>query len=226
VLQNLVHLFYPQLCAACRQPLATGSKVVCVHCRLQLPYLDHFSLGENIITKMFWGRAPVQTAFSLLYFKKDTIVQELLHALKYRNRKDVAEAFGQEIGQKWLSLQNQPDFDLVVPVPMHRSKYKTRGYNQAELIAAAIAEVMHKPLATDLLKKPTRSESQTKKGRLDRWNSAEQQFVHSGKPHAPGILLVDDVITTGATIEACIQTLQHFNSHCRVSVATLAYAYR
>lgn len=226
MLQNLIHLFYPQLCAGCGLPLPTGGRVVCVHCRIQLPYLNLPSLNENMITKMFWGRFPVETAFSLLYFRKNTIVQELLHELKYRSRKDVAEEFGEEIGHSWLRLQQQPVFDIVVPVPMHRSKYKTRGYNQAELIAAAIARVTGRPMVKDLIKKPSRSESQTKKGRLERWNSAEQQFVHNGKPHLPGILLVDDVITTGSTIEACAQIIARAQPNSRISVATLAYAYR
>lgn len=226
MLQNIVHLFYPQLCAACEQPLSTGNKVVCVSCRLQLPYLSDLSLHENIITKMFWGRVPVEAGISLFYFQKQTIVQDLLHALKYRNRKDVAETFGHELGTRLNTAQEKPAFDLVVPVPMHRSKYKKRGYNQSELIASSLSEVTGIPMGGQVLKKVSATNSQTKKGRMERWTNSEEQFTHTGQDHQERILLVDDVITTGATIEACSQAILKARPQSRISVATLAVTYR
>jgi competence protein ComFC len=222
---RLINLFYPNLCAACQEPLSTGNKVICVACRMQLAYTKFDSVETNPVTKTFWGRVPVTSATALLYYQKHTIVQKLLHALKYRSRADVAEVFGHEMAQ--LALQNGllHQCDALVPVPMHRSKFKTRGFNQAELLANQIGAFANKPINTDVLTKETLTNSQTKKGRMDRLQNSSENFV-AKKTTLKHVVIVDDVITTGATLESCIGTLLKVNPEIKISVLAMAYTYR
>ena len=124
--RRLLNLFYPNLCAGCDEPLATGNKVICIACRMQLPYTKFDSIEANPVIKTFWGRVPLTSATALLYYQKHTIVQKLLHALKYRNRADVATIFGTEMANLGMEKKLFDQCEAIVPVPMHPSKYKTR----------------------------------------------------------------------------------------------------
>jgi len=225
LLARLLNLFYPNLCAGCQQPLSTGHSVVCVACRMQLPYTKFDSLENNPVMKTFWGRIPLNSATALFYYQKHTIVQKLLHALKYKNRPDVGEMFGGEMAQLLAKHQFDQPIDAIVPVPMHRSKLKTRGYNQSEILAIEIAKHMNKPVDTTMLKKETITNSQTKKGRFERWRNSDENFIANKTTYAH-ILLVDDVITTGATLESCAGVLLKENPQLKISIIAMAYTYR
>lgn len=225
MLGRLLNLFYPNLCAGCQQPLSTGHSVVCVACRMQLPYTNFDSMENNPVMKAFWGRIPLISATALFYYQKHTIVQKLLHALKYKNRPDVGEMFGGEMARLLMIRKPSEPIDAIVPVPMHRSKLKTRGYNQSEILANEIAKILNKPVDTMSLKKETITNSQTQKGRFDRWRNSDENFVAFKTPYNH-ILLVDDVITTGATLEACAGILLKENPQLKISIISMAYTYR
>jgi competence protein ComFC len=225
LLQRLINLFYPDLCAGCGEPLSTGNSVICIACRMQLPYTKFDSTDNNPVTRAFWGRVPVQHATALLYYQKHTIVQKLLHALKYRNRIDVADVFGSEMAQLIKGNEVLQECDALIPVPMHPSKFRTRGYNQAELLAKEVSKIVQKPMNVSLLKKESITNSQTHKGRFDRWRNSEENFV-AQRTNLRHVILVDDVITTGATLEACINALTKANPELKVTVLAMAYTYR
>lgn len=226
MLRPLINMFYPSLCAGCRHPLTAGQAVLCVSCRLELPYIQAEADQQHPVVKALWGRVPLQFGVALLYYQKHTIVQKLLHELKYKRRKEIGSQFGTEIAKLIINLDLESKFDAVVPVPMHISKYKTRGYNQSELLASQVAQLTQKPLVTGFIRKVSATATQTKKGRFARWQNMAETFALDTHITAPGsILLVDDVITTGATLEACANTILGKYPQTRISVAALAHAY-
>lgn len=222
---RLINLFYPNLCAGCNEPLPTGNTVICVACRMQLPYTKFDSLKNNPVIKAFWGRVELESATALLYYQKHTVVQKLLHALKYKNRDDVAKAFGSEMAELISQKEEIKNCDALVPVPMHWSKLKSRGYNQAEILADEMSKLLGKPVNNNLIKKEIFTNSQTHKGRLDRWRNSEENFVGL-KSNLKHIVLIDDVITTGATLESCANAILKANPEIKISVLAMAYTYR
>jgi competence protein ComFC len=225
VFKHLVNLFYPNLCAGCRQPLPTGHALICVGCRMQLPYTKFDSATDNVVVKTFWGRGNIDAGTALFYYQKNTVVQEILHALKYKKRTEVATVFGAEMGKLVAENEGLIACEALVPVPMHKSKLKARGYNQSTLLANEISRVTGQKTDEKILKKEIISTSQTKKGRMDRFTTSNENFVGI-KTNLKHVALVDDVITTGATIEACIYALKKENPDLRISVVALAYTYR
>ncbi|WP_181304798.1 ComF family protein [Rufibacter sp. XAAS-G3-1] len=222
---DFMALLFPEDCRACAGELAMGEEVICSHCRIKLPYTDfHLSPTANPLHEVFWGRVSLQLATAYLKFQEKGRVQRLLHQLKYKGQEEVGKVLG-----KWLGVQlrEQEDFrtiDVVVPVPLHPSKLRQRGYNQVEGFAQAIAQSLEIPMAADALQRNRLSTTQTAKNRQDRWEAMQQLYaIHQAqKVKGKHVLLVDDVITTGATIEACAQILlQHGAS--AVSVASIAY---
>lgn len=223
-LTSLVELVYPNLCVSCNQPLYKGEVAVCTKCRTQLPYTRFHDDKENIVAKLFWGRTRIENATSYFYFRKGSRFQKILHAIKYQN----GEQVGMEVG-KWfggelkMSVFNQ--VDCIIPVPLHPKKFKKRGYNQSERIARGISETLGKPLITDALQRVVENPTQTRKSRYARWANVEGIFEVS-KPQLltnKHILIVDDVVTTGSTLEACAQALLKIEN-VKVSIATLAVA--
>ncbi|RNI27001.1 ComF family protein [Rufibacter latericius] len=229
VLRSLYHdflaLLFPEDCRACGGELAMGEEVICSHCRIKLPYSDfHLSPTQNPLHQVFWGRVPIQLAVAYLKFQEKGRVQRLLHQLKYKGQEEVGELLGRWFGAQLREQEEFQPVDVVVPVPLHKSKLKQRGYNQVEGFAQAIAENLEVPLVADALKKNLVSGTQTTKNRQARWEAMRQLYtIH--KPEAvqgKHVLLIDDVITTGATIEACADILLK-NGASAVSVASIAY---
>jgi competence protein ComFC len=222
---DVLSLGFPHQCAACGGKLIRQEKVICTLCLAEMP-LTHYSLEkENPVSQVFWGRVPVEGAISLFHFRKQSHFQHLLHQLKYKGRKDVGIELGRQLGFKILSSVEKLGLTMIVPVPLHPKREKKRGYNQADMIARGISEATGIPNRNDVILRNVATQTQTKKSRIERWQNVENIFVIKDEKQIKNahILLVDDVVTTGATLEACAQTLL-LHKGVRVSIATLAQA--
>ncbi|WP_026236116.1 ComF family protein [Pontibacter roseus] len=228
MLQDLLSLLFPEICYACAAPMARGEKYICTECSVKLPYTDahvHGATELNTLQQRFWGKVPVRYAFSYLYFRPKGRVQRLLHQLKYKGAHELGEHLGRRYGSLLSDHQYGQQFDLILPVPLHHAKLRRRGYNQSDSFAKGLADAMNLEWNSRILVRNIDTETQTKKSRLDRWQNVEKVFAVKMPEKVKGkrVLLVDDVLTTGATLEACIQSL--LDSGCsEVSVATIATA--
>jgi ComF family protein len=225
ILEDLIGLLFPNLCCGCGTHLHHGEFQLCTKCLYQLPYTDHHLHAENKAAKQLWGRLPCDAVMSLLYFKKGERTQSIIHHLKYKGRMDLGVKLG---GMIALKLQMSPTYegiDLIVPVPLHRSKERLRGYNQSLCIAEGISEVLNVPVNSKCLLRTSATGSQTKKTRYKRFENMRSVFsvAHVSELEGKHILLVDDVITTGATLEACGMALLE-GQIGKLSIATIAYA--
>jgi ComF family protein len=225
---DLFELFYPDVCLSCSEKLLKGEQVICFKCLNELPKTDHWNDIENPMARRFWGRVALQGAGALFQFQKGEHVQHLLHQLKYRNRQDVGEYLGKMLGL--MLLQPDPvikNVDLIVPVPLHWKKQRKRGYNQCDPIAKGISETINIPWSDSALERALENISQTKKNRFDRWANVAEIFAVKDSAQLRGkhILLVDDVMTTGATAEACLQTILSVEN-TKASFVSIAVALR
>jgi ComF family protein len=221
---GLISIIYPQFCAACGSALFRNENVLCLKCYAELPRTGFHSDPENEVAQLFWGRVPLRNATSFIYFNKGSRYQHILHELKYKGQQHI----GLEMGKLFaLELKSTPfaNSDLVHPVPLHFSRHRKRGYNQSELIARGIAQVLNIPVETSLITRTVNTHTQTTKSRYERWENVKGIF-RVEKPSAimnKHIMLVDDVITTGSTIEACANSMLAING-VTISIASLAFA--
>lgn len=215
-------LFYPNICAGCGIDLH-DEEVICISCLQSLPITNYHLHASNPVEKIFWGRVPLLSAFSYLYFNKHSIVRSLLHQLKYESNKEVGYFFGRQIGTALRQSNRYNHVEMLIPLPLHDSKMKKRGYNQAEIICQGISEVTSIPVNVHILKRPSRNETQTHKSRIERWQNTSGKFQVSDNANLQGkeVLLIDDVVTTGATLEA--SAVELVNKGAKVSIGTLAY---
>ncbi|HNV95667.1 MAG TPA: ComF family protein [Bacteroidales bacterium] len=224
-LRDFLELIYPKNCGACNVPLLKGESVICTQCMAELPFTHYHKMNDNPVAQVFWGRIPIENATSLLYFHKKGRTQHLLHQLKYKGRQDIGIFLGQLLGNQLLNNEAYQNIDAIVPIPLHPKRQKQRGYNQAECIAIGLSRSLNIPIENQLIFRNTETKTQTKKSRTERWENVAQVFSLNTKNQQNGkhYLLVDDVITTGATIEACAQTLLTIPG-TKISVASLAKA--
>lgn len=222
---DFLNLFYPTVCAACGERLVVQEKVICTRCLVDMPKTHFHHQQDNPVSQLFWGRAKVENATALFRFQKGSRFQELLHLLKYKGRQDVGIELGRQLGFELKTSELYNNVEVVIPVPLHPKREKKRGYNQAECIAVGIAESMEIMVQSKNLIRNTATETQTKKSRIERWQNVESIFVINNEVELENkhILLVDDVVTTGATLEACVQALLKI-SGIKVSIAALAMA--
>jgi ComF family protein len=224
-IQDVLHLLYPHLCIGCGSDLLESQETICLHCNNELPKTDFASLENNPIEKILLGRLPIEAAHSEYYFSKGQIIQYLIHALKYQGNKTVGQYLGAQIGNTLMQSNRFQDIDLILPLPMFASKEYKRGYNQATIIAQGIAAQMNKTCQSDLLYRTHATQTQTTKDRSTRWANVRKSFGIKN-PHSlegKNILLVDDVITTGATLEACGQLIVDLPK-TKLYIATAAFA--
>jgi ComF family protein len=219
-------LFFPHHCAGCGTDRLDKQTEICLRCLHRLP-LTHFTAQpDNPVEKIFWGRTHVQAATSLFFYSQDSTMQSLLHELKYRGNQALGIQLGSLLG---TALKNTSRFpvDVLVPVPLHPSKEKSRGFNQATLICQGIATVTGLPVCTTLLRRNTERSTQTKKDRAARWENMQGIFEATPFNEVPykNILLIDDVITTGATLEACGQALLEAEER-KLWIASVCYSNR
>ncbi len=222
---DFVHLFFPNVCYACGEALIEQEEVICSSCYFKLPRTGFHLHPENIITQIFWGRVKIHSATSFLFFNKGGNVQRLMHALKYMGHKEVGIFMGKLFGE---SLKESPLFNtanLIVPVPLHPKKQYKRGFNQSEVIAEGLQSQLDIPVSAGNLVRLSYTSSQTKKARYNRWENVKGVFKVNNEAEFNGkhLLLIDDVLTTGATMEACMDPLLKIPD-TKVSIATLAYA--
>lgn len=221
----LADMVYPNVCCVCGNWLVQGEQKICLHCLDLLPR-THLGLNSNNpIAKLFWGKVQLSFAGSYLYFHRQGMVQNILHRMKYRGEKEIAFDLGGLYAQE-LRLKN-PEFrpDFLIPVPLHPRKLRQRGYNQSHIIAKAMGEILNAEVRTDFITRRLYSNTQTKRGRFERWQNVDGLFTVGNCDilNDKLVVLVDDVITTGATLEACIKPLNNA-SNCRVGVLSLAVA--
>lgn len=219
-----LHLLYPQICFGCGTDQIEKAMPLCPKCVQDLPSTDFFSINENPIEKIFWGRAAIESAGALLFFTKDSLVQTLITQLKYHHNKKVGILFGRLIGQAIEVEAKFKQIDLMIPIPISSSKINSRGYNQSEVIATGMQEVWNRPILCDVLIKRSWSNSQTKKNRKARLQQVPDLFFLQKPTCIEGkhVLLVDDVLTTGATLEAAVASLMT-GSPASISIAVAAY---
>lgn len=217
-------LFYPKICAACTEPLVRNENILCTKCRYELPRTHFHKDPENEVAQIFWGRIPVESATAYFYFQKGGRVQKLIHKLKYKGEKEIGIELGKMIGFDLINTSFNM-IDEVMPVPLHINKLRKRGYNQSELIAYGIAESMQKPMNPKALYRCKANPTQTRKSRYDRWTNVEGIFEVKNTSLLEGkhILLIDDIVTTGATLEACASALLKIQD-VKVSIAVVAKA--
>ncbi|QSE98150.1 ComF family protein [Fulvivirga lutea] len=220
ILEDFISLFFPNFCLGCNRSLYKQERLVCAHCISEAAKTNTHLEHDNFIKRKFDGKIQVENAWSYFYFQKDGIAQNLIHHLKYENRPEL----GVELGKRYASVLkevinlNKPDY--IVPVPLHFKKLKKRGYNQSAEFAKGLSQVLEIPYLNGLERKIA-TETQTAKSRMQRWENVNTIFgVIDDSVVKKHILLVDDVITTGATIEACAQIL--IDAGCKVTIATLA----
>ncbi|WP_317196417.1 ComF family protein [Winogradskyella sp. SM1960] len=224
-MKNLLNLFFPKVCEACNNVLTDNEVVLCTTCRHHLPVTNfHFDNTEDV-KKIVYGRVKLENATALLHFSKKGIVQQILHNLKYRGHEDIGRFFGEWLGAELATVEAYKHIDVVVPVPLYKSKLRKRGYNQVAKFAKEIANALHADYNDTVLIKIKSTKTQVFKGRLTRWNDDGALFDISENKSLEGkhILLVDDIITTGATVEACATVLLKIDN-IKLSLATMAIA--
>ncbi|WP_324674018.1 ComF family protein [Hymenobacter sp. GOD-10R] len=226
-LSDFVGLIFPQVCLACEEPLARGEEHLCTLCRAQLPYTDYHKLpaNDNPLARRFWGKLPMRHALSYVRFLRRGRVQHLLHQLKYQGQRDIGIMLGRWYGAELTECSLAADFDLIVPVPLHPRKLAKRGYNQSDTFAEGLSLGMTVPWSATALCRTEHTDSQTRKNRTERWQNVAEVFEVAEPLSVLGkrILVVDDVLTTGATLEACAAALLAAGA-AEVSVATIACA--
>ena len=225
IFSDTLHLFYPHICTGCGSDLLHEDNLLCLQCINDLPYTNFASHKNNPVEKIFWGRIPVAAAHSEFYFAKETIVQELIHQLKYKNNTAIGLYLGELMGKSLLAGNRFTDIDYLVPLPLYPDKERKRGYNQAAIICNGMSGIMKVPVSTGNVVRQRFTETQTRKHRTERWENVDGSFVVKDPAAFKGkkIMLVDDVVTTGATLEACGNALLQVEG-VKLYIAALAHA--
>jgi ComF family protein len=224
-LADFIDLFYPRVCAACFGKLNKAETDICLNCKTSLPRTGFHLFVDNPVQKIFWGRIELESAFAYYYFTKNSKVQNILHHIKYTGYKELAVTIGREYGLDLKKAGALKKMDYIVPVPLHPKKLKARGFNQSEYFGMGLSEATGIPLSANNLVRQVHSSTQTRKSRFQRWENVSDIFavLDPAEFDRRHLLLVDDVITTGSTIEACYLALKK-SSNVKLSIASMAIA--
>lgn len=224
-LKDIFSLFFPKLCAGCKKPLLQNEKVICTICRHDLPVICYTDFNKNDISTLFYGRVSIEKVNSFFLFEKEGIVKELIHELKYSGNQEIGSFIGNWFGRLLSDSGEFEDIDYIVPVPLHKKKQQQRGYNQLTKFSESLGNILLKEVKPGILLRVSPGKTQTSKNRLERFLNTKTVFhlddlnIFENKH----ILLVDDVITTGATLVACSLELQK-TKNIKISILTMAFA--
>lgn len=222
----IIDLFFPKVCAGCRSLLMTNEMALCTNCRHEMPLTQYYLDPENEAVKKFYGKMEIVHASAFLYFNKKGIVQELIHNLKYKGREEIGTVLGTWYVEDLKKIHAKTPFDVIIPVPLHHKKLKERGYNQVATFGKALAEGLHIKYDDSILYRKKYSKTQSKKNLLGRAENVENLFdvISTTTHHNTHFLIVDDVITTGATLEACSRAIMKIPG-AKISIACMAIAH-
>ncbi len=218
----IINLILPRKCIVCSTLLSDKEKYICDECLVELPLTYFWDWRNNPAEVKLWGRTYIEKVYSLFFYSHENNYHNILFKIKYHHKKKLGIYIGELLGEK--IKDKTTDIDFIVPVPIHKRKKRKRGYNQSEIIARGVSNIIHKPVKTTILHKVKYTKSQTKVSMEGKWQNVSNTFSVNNKNISPGhhILLVDDVLTSGATIEACYNELSTIEG-IKVSVATIAY---
>jgi len=222
--KDLFNIFYPDLCANCDHQLTKNEDIICTFCRHDLPLTAYTNYRDNKIIKTFYGRTAIEKANSLLFYRKTGITKKLIHDLKYKGNEEVGTFFGNWLGEILKENNQFSDVDCIIPVPLHPKKLKQRGYNQVTKFGESLSFHLNIPFIENVLQRTSTAKTQTFKARFDRFNNIDTKFLLKDTSifNNKHVLLIDDVITTGATLESCAKELQK-TEHIKISILTMAY---
>jgi ComF family protein len=225
MLQSVLDLFFPKVCYACQFQLSDNEQYICTNCRHNLPVTNFHLDNDDFVLKTFYGRAKIEHATALLRFEKKGITQQLIHNLKYKGYEEIGVLLGKWLGEELKEIDAYQAIDMVIPVPLHKKKLRKRGYNQVAKFGQEIAKQLNTSYCDDVLIKITNTKSQVNKNRFSRWISNDELFTIQNKEKINNkhILLVDDIITSGATMEACISVLNKAQN-VKISIVAMAIA--
>ena len=222
--RDLLHLFFPHYCEGCGNDNVEDNQFLCLQCLAKLPETNFFKAPGNPVEKTFYGRLPVHAAGAAYYFTKDSLIQHLVTELKYKNKRDLGIYLGRLTALQLAQSDRFSDIAVIIPLPLNDKRLQERGYNQAALIAEGISSVLDIPVSTKAVKRKLFTETQTKKDRVSRWQGMQNVFEVSHLKALEGkhVLLVDDIVTTGATLEACGSAVLQVTG-TKLSIATVAW---
>ncbi|MEP7109024.1 MAG: ComF family protein [Ferruginibacter sp.] len=225
IFSDTLHLFYPHVCTGCGSDLLQDDQLLCLRCITNLPHTNFARHANNPIEKLFWGRMALVAAHSEFYFAKDSLIQHLIHQLKYRANQEIGIYLGELMGQSLVNSNRFKKIDYLIPLPLYPDKERKRGYNQAAVICTGLSGIMNVPVLQGNVTRQRFTETQTKKHRTERWENVADSFLVNDKEKLYGknLLLIDDVLTTGATLEACGQSILQADD-VKLSIATLSMA--
>jgi len=224
-LADFVSLLFPEFCAACRASLMANEQLVCADCLYNLPFTNFHLQPDNIVARQFWGKINLEAAYALFYFTKGGKVQNLMHQFKYKGVKQIGNLLGNIAGGQLTKNEIFKTVDIIIPVPLHKKRMRERGYNQSACFADGLAQKLNAFAEVDNLVRIMATETQTHKSRFARFENMQEVFAVKNPERLVNkhILLVDDIVTTGSTLEACGTQLLKIEG-LKLSVATIAYA--
>lgn len=225
LINDFLSLIYPRHCEACANTLFGHEQFICTHCRLNLPKSNYHTLTDSELIRTFSGRVPLINAACYYLYEKSGKIQRMLHAIKYEEQKELGEYLGTHYGTDLVKQPSFQDIQVILPVPLHKRKLKLRGFNQSEWFAKGLARSLNREMDLNSLERVVDTATQTKKKKFQRWENVEGIFKLNPKASLANkhVLLVDDVVTTGATIEACWSALRHVPG-VRISLVSIAFA--
>jgi ComF family protein len=223
-LKDTFYLFFPKICACCDEQLVKNEIGICLKCRFELPITSFTDVIDNEVEQTFYGRVKIEFATALLFYRTKGISQKLIYQLKYKGKQELGTLLGKWLGAELKESKRFPSIDYIVPVPLHAKKLKKRGYNQLTTFGNSISEILNIPYINDVLIKETVTDTQTLKHRFERWKNVDEIFHLNDTTifEQKHVLLIDDVITTGATLEACTLELSK-TKNIKISIATIAF---